>query len=120
MNVLIFKSDHKRVGAIYFQLLLGLRSCITRTANSTRFFILVSVFFLATSAQGSEKEKEKCYPSQVDQSWNVNDNKRGTACYKQVQKVRALEFDPRFDCSTEIRQRWQREFDIADKMKCKL
>ena len=73
-----------------------------RAANSTRFFILVSVIFLATTAQCSEKEKEKCYSSQIDQSWNVNDNKRGTACYKQVQKVR------------------KREFDIADKMKCKL
>lgn len=120
MNVLVFKRGNKRVGVICFQLLLGLRLCITRTASSTSFFILVSVISLETSAQGNEKEKEKCYPSQVDQSWNVNDNKRGTACYKQVQKVRALEFDPRFDCSTEIRQRWQREFDIADKMKCKL
>ncbi len=105
---------------IYFQLLLGFRSYIMRAATPTRFFVLVSIIFLATSAQCSEKEKEKCYPSQIDQSWNVNDNKRGTACYKQVQKVRKLEFDPRFDCSTEIRQRWQREFDIADKMKCKL
>jgi len=120
MNVLVFKRGNKWVGVICFQQLLGLRSCMARTANSTKFIILVGVIFLATFAQGSEKEKEKCYPSQVDQSWNVNDNKRGTACYKQVQKVRALEFDPRFDCSKEIRQRWQREFDIADKMKCKL
>jgi hypothetical protein len=115
-----FSREAMKGGLIYFQLLLGLRASIMRAANSTRFFILVSIIFLATSAQCSEKEKEKCYPSQIDQSWNVNDNKRGTACYKQVQKVRKLEFDPRFDCSTEIRQRWQREFDIADKMKCKL
>ena len=91
-----------------------------RAANSINFFILVSIIFLETSAQCSEKEKEECYSPQIDQSWNVNDNKPGTACYIQVQKVRKLEFDPRFDCSIEIRQRWQREFDIADKMKCKL
>lgn len=80
----------------------------------------VCIFFLVAPAQSSGEEDGKCYPSQVDQRWNTNDNKPGTACYEQVKKVRKLEFDPRFDCSMEIRRRWQLEFDIADKMNCKL
>lgn len=64
--------------------------------------------------------KEKCYPQTIDPSWNRNDNKPGTACHKQMQKVRKLEFDPNFDCSKEIRQQWQLELDIAEKMKCNL
>ncbi|WP_147411230.1 hypothetical protein [Pseudomonas cavernicola] len=82
-------------------------------------FVFSGVIFLIASAQSAE-EDGKCYPSQIDQAWNTNDNKPGTACYEQVKKVRKLEFDPRFDCAKEIRQSWQREFDIADKMGCKL
>lgn len=82
--------------------------------------VLAGTVLIVTFANPSGKEIEKCYSSVIDQNWNTNDNKYGTDCYKQVQKVRKLEFDLRFDCSKEIRLRWQREFDIADKMKCKL
>lgn len=65
------------------------------------------------------RAEERCYSGgKVDARYNTNDNKRGTACYRQVAKVRKLEFDPRFDCSKAIREAWQREFDIAAKMGC--
>lgn len=82
-------------------------------------FILAGTVLIVTFAKPSEKKIEECHSSVIDQSWNANDNKYGADGYNQVQKVRKLEFDPRFDCSKEIRLRWQREIDIADKMKCK-
>lgn len=63
---------------------------------------------------------DKCYPTKLDPSWNQNHNSKGSACHKQVTKVRKLEFDPRFDCSEMIRKKWQAEYDIAMKMKCNL
>jgi hypothetical protein len=78
-------------------------------------FIFVLMLFI-----GGAHAKEECHAAPIDPSWNRNDNKRGTACYRQMQEVRKLEFDPRFDCSKEIRQRWQREMNIAIKMRCKL
>jgi hypothetical protein len=66
------------------------------------------------------RSSEKCYPTKIDPSWNRNDNKPGSACYKQMAKVRKLEFDPMFDCSSEIRKSWQRELEIAERMECKL
>jgi hypothetical protein len=86
---------------------------ITRTAV---FCVLASAVCISAIAKG----QEKCYPQKVDPSWNRNDNKPGTACHKQVQKVRKLEFHPNFDCSKEIRQQWEREYDIAKRMKCTL
>lgn len=74
---------------------------------------------IAVSLSSLAHAEERCYTGgKVDASYNTNDNKRGTACYRQVAKVRKLEFDPRFDCTKSIRQAWQREFDIASKMGC--
>lgn len=88
---------------------------VKRRSKATIIFCIVPLMFLI-----SVRAEERCYPSKVDPSWNRNDNKVGTACYKQVQNVRKLEFDPRFDCSKEIRQRWQREMEVAKRMNCKL
>ncbi|MBT9455070.1 MAG: hypothetical protein IV097_00470 [Burkholderiaceae bacterium] len=80
--------------------------------------VVVVATFVALSAHATDNEK--CYPTKMDPGANRNDNKPGTACHKQVAKVRKLEFDPRFDCTKSIRQQWQRESDIADKMGCNL
>lgn len=81
------------------------------------FAVITLLVFSFVSTQAAGKAPLKC-PSSIDPSWNVNNNKAGSACYRQVQKVRKLEFDPLFECSKEIRQRWQLEMDIAVKMNC--
>lgn len=62
----------------------------------------------------------ECKGEKIDSSWNTNHNKPGSACHKQVAKVRKLEFDPNFECDKQLRQRWQREYSIAEQMGCKL
>lgn len=61
-----------------------------------------------------------CTGEKIDPRWNVNENKPGSACHRQVEKVRKLEFDPRFECDKSIRQQWQREYQVAERMGCKL
>lgn len=62
----------------------------------------------------------ECKGEKLDPSWNRNDNKPGTACHRQVAKVRKLEFHPNFECDKNIRQQWEREFKVAEKMGCTL
>lgn len=83
--------------------------------------VMRQIIYLAvlTSSPTFARDAEKCYPSNVDPSLNRNNNKPGTACHAQVRKVRKLEFDPQFDCSKAIRQQWEQEIAIAEKMKCK-
>jgi len=72
-------------------------------------YLRVRILVTAEALHAKDEKKEKCYPSQVDPSWNRNDNKPGTACHRQMTKVRKLEFDPKFDCSSEIREKWEQE-----------
>lgn len=89
----------------------------TRIAFSSVF--AAAAIFIAAVFSPAEGHAEKCY-APVDPKLNTNNNKPGTACYRQMVKVRKLEFDPRFDCTKSIRLAWVREMEIADRMGCKL
>ena len=79
--------------------------------------LLLAIFFVATSAQHSHAANNL---GEVDSSWNTNNNKPGTPCFKQMAKVRKLEFDPRFETTKAIRVEWSREMDVARRMGCEL
>ena len=81
--------------------------------------VAAAAVFIAAVVSPAEVHAEKCY-APVDPKLNINNNKPGTACYRQMVKVRKLEFDPRFDCTKSIRLEWVREMEIADRMGCKL
>ncbi len=93
------------------------------------FYIIISAILILYTSYGFSREEaptnlsqdiKKCYRDDIDPKWNRNDNKPGTECYKQMQKVRKLEFSPEFNCSKAIRLRWEREIKIAEMMKCNL
>ena len=62
----------------------------------------------------------ECKGEKIDPRWNTNDNKPGTACHRQVAKVRKLEFHPNFECDKSLRQQWEREYKLAERMGCTL
>lgn len=61
---------------------------------------------------------EKCYEPLDPKTKPYNGNRVGTACHRQVAKVRKLEFDPRFDCTRAVRLEWVREVETARRMGC--
>lgn len=69
---------------------------------------------------GQGVAQAECKGEKIDPSWNRNDNKPGTACHRQVAKVRKLEFHPDFECNKSLRQEWARELKIAEQMGCVL